>query len=207
MSRGRANFEEADTRMTETTRTRMTAAQRSAQVLEAAIDAFAESGYAATRTDEIARRAGVSQPYVIRLFGSKQQLFLACLHEVCRRIEAVFRAAEVPEGADTTEALRALGQSYEIFLSERALPLVLLHGAAASADPVIGERMRERFGGIYRLIGELTGADTEQSRQFIATGMLLTVMTAMQVAGSDAIAVPWAEEILDDLRGVTADPA
>lgn len=189
--------------MGETTRPRMTAAQRSAQVLEAAVEAFAESGYAATKTDEIARRAGVSQPYVIRLFGTKQQLFLACLHEVCSRIEAVFRTAEIAPDADPAEALRALGIGYQAFLTERELPLVLLHGAAASADPAIGEHMRERFGRIYRLVGELTGANTEESRQFVATGMLLTIMTAMQVAGADAISLPWATEILEDLTGVT----
>ncbi|APE34220.1 TetR family transcriptional regulator [Nocardia mangyaensis] len=189
--------------MGETTRTRMTAAERSAQVLEAAVEAFAESGYAATKTDEIARRAGVSQPYVIRLFGTKLQLFLACLHEVCSRIETVFRNAEIAPDSDTAEALRALGIGYETFLAERELPLVLLHGAAASADPAIGEHMRERFGRIYRLVGELTGADTEQSRRFVATGMLLTIMTAMQVAGTDAISLPWATEILDDIAAAT----
>ncbi|MFF2088050.1 TetR/AcrR family transcriptional regulator [Nocardia sp. NPDC058176] len=178
----------------------MTASERSAQVLEAAVQAFAESGYAATKTDEIARRAGVSQPYVIRLFGTKQQLFIACLHEVSSRIEAVFRDAEIAPEADTTEALRALGIGYDTFLAERELPLVLLHGAAASGDPAIGEHMRERFGRIYRLVGELTGADTEQSRRFISTGMLLTIMTAMQVAGSDALTPPWATEILDDIK-------
>ncbi|MFE5479349.1 MULTISPECIES: TetR/AcrR family transcriptional regulator [unclassified Nocardia] len=185
------------------TRTRMTASERSAQVLEAAIHAFAETGYAATKTDEIARLAGVSQPYVIRLFGTKQQLFIACLLEVCTRIEQVFRDAEIAPGADTSEALRTLGHGFDVFLAERELPLVLLHGAAASADPAIGDHMRERFGRIYRLIGELTGADTLESRRFVATGMLLTIMTAMQVAGSDAITLPWATEILTDLRSAT----
>lgn len=189
--------------MDSTTRIRMTASERSVQVLEAAIHAFAESGYAATKTDEIARRAGVSQPYVIRLFGTKQLLFIAALHEVCRRIEEVFRGAQVHPDLDTDQALRALGQGFEVFLAERELPLMLLQGAAASADPAIGDPMRERFGRIYRLIGELTGADTYESRRFVATGMLLTIMTAMQVAGSDAIPLPWATDILDDLRSAT----
>ncbi|MFD3509638.1 TetR/AcrR family transcriptional regulator [Nocardia sp. NPDC058666] len=186
------------------TRTRMTASQRSAQVLEAAIQAFSESGYAATKTDEIARLAGVSQPYVIRLFGTKQQLFVACLLEVCARIEEVFRGAEIAPDADPTQALHALGKGFEVFLAERELPLVLLHGVAASADPIIGDHMRERFGRMYQLIGDLTGADTAACREFVATGMLLTIMTAMQVAGSNAIPLPWATEILTDLRGVAA---
>lgn len=186
-----------------TTRTRMTASERSAQVLDAAVRAFAESGYAATKTDEIARLAGVSQPYVIRLFGTKQQLFLAALHEVCDRIEELFRGAPIPPETGTAEALRTLGQGFDVFLAERELPLMLLHGAAASADPAIGDPMRERFGRIYRLVGELTGADTLEARRFVATGMLLTIMTAMQVAGSHAIPLPWATEILDDLRSGT----
>ncbi|MGW4636541.1 TetR/AcrR family transcriptional regulator [Nocardia sp. NPDC004415] len=181
----------------------MTASERSAQVLDAAVRAFAESGYAATKTDEIARLAGVSQPYVIRLFGTKQQLFLAALHEVCDRIEELFRGAPIPPETGTAEALRTLGQGFDVFLAERELPLMLLHGAAASADPAIGDPMRERFGRIYRLVGELTGADTLEARRFVATGMLLTIMTAMQVAGSHAIPLPWATEILDDLRSGT----
>ncbi|MFI1241183.1 TetR/AcrR family transcriptional regulator [Nocardia salmonicida] len=189
------------------TRTRMTATERSAQVLEAAIHAFAETGYAATKTDEIARRAGVSQPYVIRLFGTKQQLFIACMLEVCTRIEQVFRDAEIAPDADAAQALHSLGNGFDIFLKERELPLILLHGAAASADPAIGDHMRERFGRIYRLIGELTGADTSESRHFVATGMLLTIMTAMQVAGSDAIPLPWATEILADLGGAVTPPS
>lgn len=186
--------------MAGTTRTRMTAAQRSAQVLDAAVRAFAESGYAATKTDDIARLAGVSQPYVIRLFGSKQQLFIEVLHRVCGRIEEVFRSAEIAPDSDPDEALVALGKAYEIFLDERELPLNMLHGAAASADPAIGEHMRERFGRMYLLIRELTGADAAQARHFVATGMLLTIMTAMQVAGAEAIPLPWATEILEDLR-------
>lgn len=182
--------------MTGTTRIRLTAAERGEQVLTAAITAFAAGGYAATRTDEIARLAGVSQPYVIRLFGTKQQLFLAALHRVCDRIEVVFRTA----GAQQPD-LAGLGHAYKVFLGERELLLVLLHGFGAGVDPVIGESVRTRFGGIYQLVRDLTGASVADTRQFIATGMLLTVMTAMQVAGPDAVPASWATEMLDDLQG------
>ena len=59
------------------TKVRLTAAERGEEVLQAAVRAFGASGYQGTKTDEIARLAGVSQPYVIRLFGTKQELFLA----------------------------------------------------------------------------------------------------------------------------------
>ncbi|WP_228781253.1 TetR/AcrR family transcriptional regulator [Nocardia cyriacigeorgica] len=179
-----------------TTKTRMSATERGEQVLTAAVQAFAETGYAATKTDDIARRAGVSQPYVIRLFGTKQQLFLAALNRVCDRIEAVFREAAA---TDPNPTAATLGRGYTTFLAERELLQVLLHGFAASADPVIGEQTRARFGQIYELARELTGAPATEVRRFMATGMLLTVMTSMQVAGPNAVPAPWAAEILEDL--------
>ncbi|WP_051175079.1 TetR/AcrR family transcriptional regulator [Nocardia exalbida] len=183
------------------TRTRMTASERGEQVLLAAIRAFAEAGYAATRTDEIARRAGVSQPYVIRLFGTKQNLFRAALHRVCDRIEEVFRAAraEAAPDADPEAALAALGGGYSVFLAERELLQLLLHGFAASIEPEIGNQVRARFGEIYQLIRELTGASGTETRRFLSTGMLLTVMSAMRVAGPDAIPAAWATELLENL--------
>ncbi|WP_433166393.1 TetR/AcrR family transcriptional regulator [Kribbella sp. CA-247076] len=171
-------------------RVRLTAAERGEEVLRAAVQAFGASGYAGTKTDEIARLAGVSQPYVIRLFGSKQQLFLAALGSVCDRIEQTFRDA-----ADEEPTLASLGSRYEVFLSERELLLVLLHGFSAGGEPAIGDLVRERFGGMYRLVRDLTGASPLEAREFLATGMLLTVMSAMQVLGPSAVPVPWAEEI------------
>ncbi|TCC27531.1 TetR/AcrR family transcriptional regulator [Kribbella speibonae] len=173
-----------------TPKVRLTAKERGAEVLQAAVQAFAMSGYDGTKTDEIARLAGVSQPYVIRLFGTKQELFLAAVRSACDRIEQTFRdaAAEAPE-------LGALGRNYERLFEEPQILLVLLQGFSASGDPVIGDCVRERFGRIYNLVRELTGASPQQAREFLSTGMLLTVMSAMQVMGPDAIPMPWAEEI------------
>jgi AcrR family transcriptional regulator len=180
--------------MAGTTRTRLTAAERGEEVLQAAVQAFGATGYAGTKTDEIARLAGVSQPYVIRLFGTKQELFLASVRRVCERIQETFRSA-----AERQADLASLGEAYEQMMVERELLLVLLHGFAASGDPAIGDTVRRGFGGICELVRELTGASPEETREFMATGMLLTVMSAMQVAGPNAIKLPWATELLDSL--------
>ncbi|WP_433598460.1 TetR/AcrR family transcriptional regulator [Nocardia sp. CA-135953] len=189
--------------MANSARTRMTATERSEEVLRAAVIAFAESGYAATKTDEIARLAGVSQPYVIRLFGTKQQLFLAATHQVYDRIEEVFRAAAA-EGItpDSTgeEKMRALGVGYQTFLNERELLRVLLQSFAAASDPAIGPDVRARFGGIYDVVKELTGASVPEMCDFLGTGMLLTVMATMGVAGPDSVDVCWAADMLESLR-------
>ncbi|MEV6561778.1 TetR/AcrR family transcriptional regulator [Nocardia sp. NPDC051756] len=186
--------------MSSPTRVRMTASERGEQVLQAAVSAFAESGYAATRTDEIARRAGVSQPYVIRLFGTKQHLFISALHRVCDRIEEVFRTAREEAAPDATpeEALHALGHGFGIFLADKELLQLFLHGFAASGEAAIGDEVRTRFGKIYQLVRDLTGAEIHEAREFIATGMLLTVLSAIQVAGPNAAEVPWALELLND---------
>jgi AcrR family transcriptional regulator len=176
------------------TRTRLTAAERGEEVLEAAIIAFGESGYAGTKTDEIARLAGVSQPYVIRLFGTKQQLFLATLERVCDQIEQAFRTA-----AEQQADLESLGDAFNQLLERRELLVVLLHGFAASAEPAIGKASRNRFGQIYRTVRDLTGATPEETREFMATGMLLTVMAAMQVVGPNPVACPWATDLLENL--------
>src|SRR5690348_6011879 len=147
-------------------RVRLTASERGDEVLRAAVQAFAASGYEGTKTDEIARLAGVSQPYVIRLFGTKQQLFLAAVESVCAQIEQIFReaAAESPE-------LASLGRNYGRLLAERDLLLVLMQGFAASGDPTIGDCVRQHFGSIYNLIRDLTGATPHQTREFLSAGM------------------------------------
>src|SRR3954466_2040120 len=94
---------------------RKTKEERREEILDAALEVFAQYGPAAS-TEEIAAKAGISQPYVFRLFGTKKELFKAvvarCLRET---LEAFQRAAE---GLRGEEALRAMGRAY----SERLLP-------------------------------------------------------------------------------------
>ena len=191
------------------TRTRLTAAERHAQLVAAAVTAFSAGGYAGTTTDQVARLAGVSQPYVIRLFGTKQQLFLAASERTCDRIETVFRnsAAEAGPDADPQEILSAMGHSYKVFLEERDLLLILLHGFSASSDPAIGDQVRTRFGRIYHMVHEVSGAPMLQCRQFMASGMLLTVMAAMRVVGPDAVPTDWAPEVMDNFEEEAASAA
>lgn len=178
------------------TRTRLTAAERSEQLVEAAITAFARGGYAGTTTDDVARLAGVSQPYVIRLFGTKQQLFITVVGHVSDRIKQRFR-----EAAAVQPDLESLGDSFDRLLGERELLAVLLHGFAASAEPEIGVVARRCFGEIYLLVRELSGASAEEARGFIATGMLLTVLASMRVVGTDPVAQdPWMVDLLDTLE-------
>jgi AcrR family transcriptional regulator len=62
---------------------RRSADERREQILGIAIEHFAVGGYRATSTKVIARQAGISQPYLFRLFRTKQELFLACDERAC----------------------------------------------------------------------------------------------------------------------------
>jgi AcrR family transcriptional regulator len=179
------------------TRTRLTAAERTEQIVAAAVIAFSSSGYAGTSTDDVARIAGVSQPYVIRLFGSKQRLFVAGLEHACHQIEQAFR------DSGSTD-LAGLGGAYDTLLERRELLGMMLHGFAASAEPEIGEVVRARFGRIYDLVREQTGAEPDAVTAFLGTGMLLTVLSAMRALGPDAAPMtPWVKEIADVFTSMT----
>ena len=176
-------------------RTRLTAEERHEQLIAAAVTAFTTGGYAGTTTDQVARLAGVSQPYVIRLFGTKQALFIAAVEHAADRIEQQFRDAAA-QRAD----LESLGEAYDAILAERELITVLLHGFTAGADPVIGPVVRRCFGRIYGIVRELTGATAEEAREFLAMGMLLSVLDALQVIGPGAVpAEPWMIELVSSI--------
>jgi AcrR family transcriptional regulator len=78
---------------------RLPRAVREQQVLDAAVAVFSRRGYHATTVDEIAAAARLSKPMVYAYLGTKEELFIACLHrEGTRLIEAV-AAAAVDAGA------------------------------------------------------------------------------------------------------------
>ena len=78
---------------------RLTAPERREQILEAAVTVFAERGYEGASTDVIARMAGISQPYLFRLFGTKRELIIATVKRCFADTEALFRdAATRPRG-------------------------------------------------------------------------------------------------------------
>ncbi|MFE3059447.1 ATP-binding protein [Nocardia sp. NPDC059239] len=167
--------------MSDLTKSRMTAAERCEQILRVAVTTFAESGYTATRTDDIARRAHVSQPYVFRLFGTKQQLFLSALHHVFDRIEEIVESTAAQDNSKTprTPATLLLTEICRALADERELLLVALHGLAAASEQAIRRDLRLRCDRLYRLVPELTRASADETRRFIAAVALLTVSSAL----------------------------
>ncbi|MGN6578258.1 MAG: TetR/AcrR family transcriptional regulator [Nocardioides sp.] len=160
---------------------RMRGEERRTLVLDAATRCFGRTGFAGTSTDAVAREAGVSQPYVVRIFGTKQALFLEVFARAGARIRDAF-AAVIEDGAfdpnDEADQAR-LGAAYTDLLEDRELMLVLLHGFAAGDNDEIGERARASMDEIVALL-RAGGMTAEQVRDFVAQGMLLTVLMAMR---------------------------
>jgi len=77
---------------------RKTAEERREAVLDAALTEFGDHGFEGASTDAIARAAGISQPYLFRLFGTKKDLFLAsvqrCLDDTYARFDAAAKGLE-----------------------------------------------------------------------------------------------------------------
>jgi AcrR family transcriptional regulator len=85
---------------------------RPAELLDAALDLFVERGYAATRLDDIAARAGVSKGTLYLYFANKEELFKALVRENIVRLLDRFRAEIDVSDAPASELVGAFLRSW-----------------------------------------------------------------------------------------------
>jgi AcrR family transcriptional regulator len=159
---------------------RSTSEERRQQVIDAAVKEFAANGFYATSTGAIAKRAGISQPYIYALFPNKHELFLAVHRHVVDRIRRAFMDA-ARGGADPEERLHRMGHAYMELLAERDELLAQMQGFAAARDPELRDPVRDDFAGLIEDIGRISGASRERVLQFLAKGMLLNVVAALEL--------------------------
>lgn len=169
----------------------MSAADRRAQILDAATDLFGQRGYHATTTDQVAQAAGISQPYVVRMFGTKEKLFLEVLDRALTTLLDVFRAVLAdPDNADNPSAPQTrLGAAFVDLVHTRGVHRTLLHGFVSGNDPVIGAAARKGFVDIYRFLRDEAGFSPEEINGFLAQGMLFSVLLGIELPstfGQDA---------------------
>jgi AcrR family transcriptional regulator len=171
------------------TRQRMPAAERRELVLESAVAEFAAHGLAGTSTEGVARRAGISQPYLFRLFPTKKGLFLALVDRCFRRVEDTFTAAAGDRTGD--EAMEAMGEAYERLLDDRTLLLLQMQIYAACDDADIREAARTGYKHLWELVERITGLPFERVVEFFAAGMLMNVAAAMDLRSVDERWASW----------------
>jgi AcrR family transcriptional regulator len=173
---------------------RKSKAERREEILNAAMEVFAEAGYEGASTEEIARRAGISQPYVFRLFGTKKELFIAVDTRCFRQTLEIFQRAA--EGKRGEEALHAIGQAYgELLAGDRTYLRAQMQAYAACDDPEICAVVRNGFGDLVTYVERVSGADEATIAGFFAKGMLMNVLSSLDLKDANA-SEPWAQRLL-----------
>jgi len=186
--------------MSQATTTRQTAEARRETVLEAARHEFARKGLHGASTDAIARRAGISQPYLFRLFGSKKQLFLAVNDDCLARTLDLFRSAAA--GKSGAEALSAIGAAYRALIEDdRSMLQGQLQAYAASVeDEDVRAGVARGYGRLVDYVETVSGADTQTVSRFFAGGMLLNVLAAMDYSVASEPRDSWAARLAEGVK-------
>jgi len=165
---------------------RRSAEERRAEIVDAAVSEFSRQGLKGTTTEAIARRAGISQPYVFRFFRTKEKLFLAALERCFDRIQQAWEAAV--EGVEADEPgpyLAAMGMAYGRLLADRELLLMQMQGFAACESDEVRALVKRRERELMRYFQRATGADWGLTQMFFAHGMLLNLAAVAELSEID----------------------
>ena len=175
---------------------RKTKEERREEILDAALVEFAEKGLHGASTEDIARRAGISQPYVFRLFGTKRELFKAVEARCFRQTLEIFQRAA--EGKRGREALRAIGQAYQELLSSDSVYLrAQMQAYAACGDPEFRAVVRDGYGDLVTYVERVSGLDPQSVTAFFGQGMLMNVLASTHAGDPPE---PWAERLMEGCR-------
>jgi AcrR family transcriptional regulator len=172
---------------------RKTKEKRREEILDAAMREFAERGLHGASTEDIARRAGISQPYVFRLFGTKKALFQAVVARCFTETLAMFQRAA--EGLRGDEALDAMGSAYvERLVGDPTALWSQMQAYAACDDADLREAVRQGYGDLVAYVERVSGLEPARVARFFAQGMLINVLAMMGHVGDAS--EPWAERLL-----------
>jgi AcrR family transcriptional regulator len=171
---------------------RKTADERREAILAEALVELADKGYDGASTDAIARRAGISQPYLFRLFGTKKDLFAATIARCFAETLAMFQQAA--GGFRGEDALHAIGDAYVASVTEDPRRLrAQMQAYAACDDPDICAVVRRGYGELVEYVERVSGLPPEDTSRFFANGMLINVIASMNVLESGE---PWAARLM-----------
>jgi len=158
--------------------TRMPAEERRELVLREAITVFARYGYEGATTAEIAKLAGVTQPYIFKLFPEKKKgLFIAACERNMRTTQN--QMYESAGGMTGHEALKAMGMAYVGRMdSDRDSLLMQMQQYAACWDEDIQATVRKCMRDLWIMVVDVTKLPVEEIAVFFAKGMMCNVLAA-----------------------------
>jgi AcrR family transcriptional regulator len=194
---------------TSTAGKRVPRAIREQQMLDAAVRVFSKRGYHAASVDEIAEAAGISKPMVYASLGTKEELFIACLHrEGTRLMEAVAAVAGVE--VDRPGRRLCLGlEAFFGFVAAHRDAWSVLHRQARGREPFAGVIAQMRAQWIEIVVGVLREAVPDADNGIPAAYALVGAVESLadwiaEHGGNDAdpqaTAVRLADLILRGLR-------
>ncbi|WFF07963.1 TetR/AcrR family transcriptional regulator [Micromonospora sp. WMMD1076] len=164
---------------------RLPRAVREQQMLDAAVKVFSRRGFHAASMDEIADDAGISKPMVYAYLGTKEELFIACLHrESTRMMEAIAGAAapDLPADERLWRGLRA----FFGFVGAHRDGWAVLYRQARGSQPFAAELAAMRSRLVEVVAGMLDHALRASGREVGATD--LEVVAYGLVGASESLA-------------------
>ncbi len=154
-------------------------------MLDAAVKVFSRRGFHAASMDEIADDAGISKPMVYAYLGTKEELFIACLHrESTRMMEAIAGAAapDLPADERLWRGLRA----FFGFVGAHRDGWAVLYRQARGSQPFAAELAAMRGRLVEVVAGMLDHALRAAGREVGATD--LEVVSYALVGASESLA-------------------
>lgn len=192
-------------------------ASRQQALMDAAMQVFAEHGYDAATTREVAEHSGCSEGLIHRYFGGKRGLLLAILHAKTETLTEQMQR-DLPDAASLEDELRQLLRGPLDYIWEHR-DFMRVCVSRAAIDPEVGrvfgdhlERKRTAVIGAKLRRHQAAGRirpdiDVDAVAHLIGGMNLTTGFFAQVVFGADRAAV---QRIVDDaasalLRGIAAD--
>ncbi len=161
---------------------------RPGELLDAALDLFVEHGYAATRVEAVAERAGVSKGTLFRYFASKEALFQAVVHQHLVGLLDEWSASIDGHGGPSADLLRAsLLQWWERVGASRTSGITKLVLTEAAQFPELGafyqQEVIARGHALLRRIllrgmasGEFRAVDVDHTIHALTSPMLFLIV-------------------------------
>jgi AcrR family transcriptional regulator len=168
--------------------TRLPATERRRALLDTALRVFSSGSYRGTTTAEIAREAGVTEPVLYRHFGSKRELYLACIDEAWRRLRSLWEETIAAE-PDAREWLPKMAGAYACLRDTKLLVAELWMQAVVEAgdDPQVRKYLKRHMRAVHAYVAGMISRAQEagaikperdpeaEAWIFIAAGLLGTV--------------------------------
>jgi AcrR family transcriptional regulator len=139
--------------MTTQSRQRLTSVERRQAVLETACRVFSRSSYRGATTAEIARESGISEPILYRHFGSKRDLYLACVDFAWETFRST---SEQLIAHDPEKCLGAIADAYMAKGQKiRVIDLWIQALNEASEDKVIAAAVRKQIREVHDFFADV----------------------------------------------------